>query len=75
MKLLAPDLGLILWVVLSLLSLTVLTFAIIKLVKDKSLDPYVKLMWALGIILFPTIGATLYLLANRSEARRRINSH
>jgi hypothetical protein len=61
MELLAPDPLLIIWTLLSLVHILLSVIAIIKLTKNKRIDPSMKLIWLLAIIFLPFAGSILFL--------------
>ena len=69
MEILTPDIGLIFWTLFFILSLIVLVVAAIALVRNKNLDSYTKLMWALIIIFIPAIGSIIFLTIGRKKGK------
>jgi uncharacterized membrane-anchored protein YitT (DUF2179 family) len=61
MELLKPDVGLILWTLFSLLNILLCIFSIVKLTKNKFIDPTTKLIWLLTIIFIPFAGSIVFL--------------
>lgn len=71
MELLTPDIGLLIWTLLSLASLGLFVIALIGLVRNKHWpDTTTKLMWTMLIIFVPTIGPILYLAIGRKQTMR-----
>jgi hypothetical protein len=66
MELLAPDVGLILWTLFSLMNILLWIIFIVKLTKNKLIDPTTKLIWLLAILFIPIAGSLVFL---RSSAR------
>ena len=68
MEILTPNIGLLIWTLLSLASLVLFVIALIGLVRSNNwTDPTTKLIWALIIIFVPTIGPILYLTIGRRQ--------
>lgn len=61
MELLAPDIGLILWTLLSLVNILLCIISIVKLTKNKLLDPTTKLIWLVAITFIPFAGSIAFL--------------
>ena len=61
MELLAPDIGLIHWTLLSLVNILLCIISIVKLTKNKLIDPTTKLIWLLTIIFIPLAGSIVFL--------------
>jgi hypothetical protein len=63
MELLAPSFGLVIWTVLSFISLALIAFAIYRLGNNDHISFSQKLLWAMVILFVPILGAILYLKA------------
>ena len=64
MELLKPDIGLILWTLLVLVNILLCIISIVKLTKNKLIDPTTKLIWLLTIIFIPFAGSIVFLSAS-----------
>jgi cytochrome bd-type quinol oxidase subunit 2 len=64
MEILIPGVGLIIWTALALVNIIFCIIAIIKLSKH-SIDPVIKSIWLLAIILLPFIGALTFFAFKR----------
>jgi hypothetical protein len=65
MELLIPDYSLIAWSAFVVITLLLVTYAFIKLIRNDNLTGSARLQWALVILLVPMLGAILYLRANK----------
>ena len=73
MELLTPEIGLLVWSLLSLSTIVLLLIASISLVTRKNwTDTSSKLMWVIVIIFVPLIGPILYLTIGRKQNRATI---
>ncbi len=61
MELLAPDIGLMVWTLLSLAHILLCIVAIVKLTKNKLIGPSTKLIWLLTIIFIPFAGSIVFI--------------
>lgn len=66
MNLIAPDFGLIFWIILSLLIIVALLIALIDLLRHDFSDNN-KIVWAIVIIFIPLMGPILYSLTGRKH--------
>jgi len=70
MEILTPDIGLLIWTLLSLTSFVFFMIALIGLLRNRYWpDTTTKLMWAIIIIFVPTIGLVLYLIIGKKQNR------
>jgi hypothetical protein len=69
MELLAPDIGLILWTLLSLVNIFLCIISIVKLTKSKLIDPTTKLIWLLTIIFIPFAGSIVFLSSSAQPGK------
>jgi len=69
MELLKPDIGLILWTLLGLMNILLCIISIIKLTKNKLIDPPTKLIWLLTIIFIPFAGSIVFLRSSASQRK------
>ena len=67
MDLLLPHTGLIIWTILSILSVIFLAVALFSVLRSTFKDSTVKLMWVLVIVFVPFIGPVLYLTIGRKQ--------
>jgi len=61
MDLLTPGIGLIIWTVMSFISLVIIAYAIYHLANNQRVSPSPKLLWLIFIIFVPIFGAIIYL--------------
>jgi hypothetical protein len=61
MELLSPSLGLIIWTLVSFVSLGVIAYAIYHLANNGGVSFSEKLLWSIFILLIPIFGAIVYL--------------
>ena len=74
MELLTPGIGLILWTLLVFINILLCTISILKLAKNKLIDPTTKLVWLLAIIFIPFAGSILYLKSYKTAAPGKAES-
>jgi glucan phosphoethanolaminetransferase (alkaline phosphatase superfamily) len=74
MELLTPEIGLILWTLLAFINILLCIIFILKLAKNKLIDPTTKLVWLLAIIFIPFAGLILYLKSYKSAASDKAES-
>jgi uncharacterized membrane protein YeiH len=67
MDLMVHQIGLLFWTLLSVAVLAMIVVALLRLARDKRLEPGIRLLCALGIIAFPIIGSLVYLTWARSN--------
>lgn len=67
MELLTPDYGLLIWTALTLISLLLIIYSFIHLIRNEGLSSSVSLQWALVIFFVPILGAILYLKKNKRK--------
>ena len=67
MELLAPDVGLILWTLFGLANILLCIISIVKLTKNKLIDPTTKLIWLLAIIFIPFASIVFLWSSTRPE--------
>jgi hypothetical protein len=65
MEIITPEAGLFVWSLISLLHLSLSVLSVIKLARNKSIEPAKKLVWVLGIIFVPFIGPLTYLALSK----------
>lgn len=70
MKLVTPDLGLMGWMVISILVLALWLTALVSVLRNDFRDSTEKLIWVLVILFLPLLGSILYFAIGRS---RKIN--
>ncbi|SKC76829.1 PLDc N-terminal domain-containing protein [Ohtaekwangia koreensis] len=69
MELLTPGVGLIVWLIVSLLNLVLFVIAVVLLVKQR-IPAVDKLLWFAIILCIPIIGSGIYLVSGYSSAKR-----
>lgn len=67
MKIISPETGLLFWTFFSFLSVFLTIAALIIVLKSSFKDSTAKLIWALVIILIPTVGVIPYFLIGRKQ--------
>jgi hypothetical protein len=67
MELLTPNLGLIIWTIISVVCLVVIAYAIYHLANNESISPLQKVLWLIFIILIPFLGAVIYLGSEKTK--------
>ncbi|MEO6723587.1 MAG: PLDc N-terminal domain-containing protein [Ferruginibacter sp.] len=72
MELLTPELGLLVWTLLSFLSLVLLVIALIMFLRTNYPNPITKLVWTLVIMFVPTIGPILFLAIGRQRSHKKV---
>ena len=72
MEILSPDLRLLLWSLLTLLSLALIPIALISLLKNNNADKITKLIWGIVIVFVPTFGPLIYLVIGRKQINKAI---
>jgi len=65
MELYNPSLGLIIWTIISFISVAIIWWAMRHLVKNERLSPSEKALYALCIFFIPVFGAVVYLKSER----------
>jgi hypothetical protein len=70
MKLIDPHVALIAWCFLCFISMGFTVVALIRLLRNRQLDIWRKVVWAGLIVFVPTIGSFLYLLSYRTIQQR-----
>jgi uncharacterized membrane protein YoaK (UPF0700 family) len=71
MELLTTSIGLIIWTVISFISLVVIAYAIYHLANNQSISPSQKLLWLIFIIFVPIFGAIIYLGTTKRTKKAR----
>lgn len=69
MELLIPGNGLIIWQLLTLLTIILVAVSWILILKTKSIDPTKKMIWLSGTLLVPVIGPILFFFSFASLKR------
>jgi hypothetical protein len=72
MEILAPDLGLLLWSLLALVSLALMPIALIILLRNNNADKITKMIWVIVIVFVPTFGPLIYLVIGRKQIKKAI---
>jgi uncharacterized membrane protein len=67
MELLMPSVGLIIWSILSVISLVLTVIALVNVLRSEFKDSTSKLIWVAVILFMPLIGSILYLQIGRKQ--------
>jgi uncharacterized membrane protein len=67
MELLMPSVGLIIWSILSVISLVLTVIALVNVLRSQFKDSTSKLIWVAVILFMPLIGSILYLQIGRKQ--------
>ncbi len=67
MEVVTPEMGLLIWTVIMLVTIGLPVIALINLVRSSFKDSTTKLVWVIIIVFMPFIGSILYFLIGRNQ--------